>query len=60
METQINRGSGFGISIVGAYGDGGTQKFGFTGGSGADLLNLLTNNITSLGGLFIGGKACPR
>ena len=55
METQINKGSGFGVSVVGVYGEGGVQKAGFTGGSGGqDLLNVLTNNITSLGGLFIG------
>ena len=58
METQVNRGSGLGVSIVGAYGDGAAEKVGFTGGSGGqDLINLLTNNITSLGGLFIGGQA---
>ena len=58
METQVNRGTGLGVSIVGAYGEGGAQKAGFTGGSGGqDLINLLTNNITSLGGLFIGGQA---
>ena len=52
METQVNRGSGLGVSIVGAYGDGAAEKVGFTGGSGQDLINLLTNNITSLGGSF--------
>ena len=57
METQVNRGTGLGVSIVGAYGEGGAQKAGFTGGSGGNLINLLTNNITSLGGLFIGGEA---
>ena len=50
METQVNRGSGLGVSIVGAYGNGAAEKVGFTGGSGGqDLINLLTNNITSLG-----------
>ena len=54
METNVENGENFGISILGAYGKGGAQKAGFTGGS-SDLLNLLTNNITNLGGLFIGG-----
>lgn len=53
METQVNRNRGFGISILGAYGSGNARKAGFTGGS-SDLVNLLTNNITSLGGLFVG------
>lgn len=54
METTVNRNRAFGISIVGAYGSGAAKRAGFTGGSG-DLLNLLQNNITSLGGLFVGG-----
>ncbi len=53
METQVNRNRGFGISVLGAYGSGNARKAGFTGGS-SDLVNLLTNNITSLGGLFVG------
>lgn len=53
METQVNREKGFGISILGAYGSGGAQRAGFTGGS-SDLVNLLAGNITSLGGLFAG------
>ena len=56
METQVNRGSAWGISVVGAYGSGGAQKAGFTGGS-TDLMNLISNNITSLGGLFVGGAS---
>ena len=53
METSVNRSTGFGISIVGAYGSGGAGRAGFTGGSG-DLAALLSGNITSLGGLFAG------
>jgi general secretion pathway protein D len=56
METNVSKDRGFGISIIGAYGTGGTQKAGFTGGS-TDLINVITNNITSLGGLFVGGGA---
>jgi len=56
METQISKGNGFGVSLVGAYGTGDLEKAGFTGGTGGqDLINVLSNNITSLGGLFIGG-----
>jgi general secretion pathway protein D len=55
METQVNRGHGFGISILGAYGSGNAKKAGFTGSKdNTDLVGLLTNNITSLGGLFVG------
>lgn len=54
METNVSRERGFGISVVGAYGSGNVERAGFTGGS-SDLLNLITGNITSLGGLFVGG-----
>ena len=53
METLISKDRGFGISIVGAYGTGAASKAGV--GDSTDLLNLITNNITSLGGLFVGG-----
>ncbi len=54
METNVSKAKGFGISIIGAYGSGSAQRAGFTGGS-SDLMNVLTGNITSLGGLFVGG-----
>ena len=53
METQVNKGRTFGISIIGAYGSGGSQKAGY--GNTSDLLSLMTNNITNLSGLFLGG-----
>nr|BDT28061.1 type II secretion system secretin GspD [Bacteriovorax sp. HI3] len=53
METQVSRGQGFGISLIGAYGSGGSQKAGY--GNTNDLLSLMTNNITNLSGLFVGG-----
>lgn len=53
METQVNKGQGFGISLIGAYGSGGAQKAGY--GNTSDLLSLMTNNITNLSGLFVGG-----
>lgn len=56
METNVSKNNSFGINIIGAYGAGGLDRAGFTGGS-PDLVNLLTNNITSLGGLFVGGGA---
>ena len=53
METQVSKGNGFGVSLVGAYGTGDLEKAGFTGGTGGqDLINVLSNNITSLGGLI--------
>ncbi len=54
METQVSRAKGFGVSILGAYGSGNAQKIGFTQGREDGLLSLLTNQITSLGGLFAG------
>lgn len=53
METQVSKGNAFGISLLGAYGSGGTQKVGY--GNTSDLLSLMTNNITNLSGLFVGG-----
>ncbi|OUR97010.1 type II secretion system protein GspD [Halobacteriovorax marinus] len=56
METSVTKDRGFGINIIGAYGNGATDKAGFIG-NGGDLVNVMTNNITSLGGLFVGGGA---
>lgn len=53
METNVGRDSKFGVSMIGAYGSGATQKAGF--GNTNDLMSLMTNNITNLSGLFIGG-----
>ena len=52
METNVSKASGFGISILGAYGSGNAQRAGFQGDG--SLVNLLTNQITSLGGFFAG------
>ena len=53
METKIRKNKEFGTSIVGAYGTGVSEKFGFAGsGGGDDLIGLLSNQITILGGLF--------
>lgn len=57
METQVNKGNSFGISLIGAYGSGATQKAGF--GNTNDLISLMTNNITNLSGLFVGGGVGP-
>jgi general secretion pathway protein D len=53
METQVDRSNNFGITLLGATGSGNLQKFGT--GKQSDLSNLLTNNITNLSGLFVGG-----
>lgn len=53
METNVGRDNKFGVSMIGAYGSGATQKAGF--GNTSDLMSLMTNNITNLSGLFIGG-----
>ena len=53
METQVSKANSFGITLLGATGSGNLQKYG-TGNQG-DLSNLLSNNITSLSGLFFGG-----
>ncbi|CBW26144.1 putative general secretion pathway protein D [Halobacteriovorax marinus SJ] len=54
METSVTKDKGFGINIIGAYGSGATDKAGFVG-NGTDLFNVMSNNITALGGLFVGG-----
>lgn len=59
METNVAKERGFGISIIGAYGSGAAQRAGFTGGTN-DLANLMSGNITSLGGLFVGGGTGPK
>ena len=53
METQVSKTNSFGVTLLGATGSGSLQRAG-TGNQG-DLTALLTNNITSLSGLFIGG-----
>ncbi len=52
METNVGRDNKFGVSMMGAYGTGGTQKSGY--GNTSDLMSLMTNNITNLSGLFVG------
>jgi general secretion pathway protein D len=54
METIVSKNRRMGISIMGAYGKGAASKAGFTGGS-SDLVNLLSNNVTTLSSLFVGG-----
>jgi len=53
METQVSKGNAFGVSVYGAYGSGGAQRAGY--GNTGDLLSLVSNNITNLSGLFVGG-----
>jgi general secretion pathway protein D len=54
METQVSKARGFGVSVMGVYGSGNARKVGFTQGGNDGLVSLLTNQITSLGGLFAG------
>jgi general secretion pathway protein D len=54
METQVKKNRGFGVSVMGVYGSGNARKVGFTKGGEDGLVSLLTNQITSLGGLFAG------
>ena len=58
METSVTKDKGFGVNIFGAYGSGATDKAGFIG-NGSDLFNVMSNNITALGGLFVGGGDGP-
>ncbi len=53
METQISKARSYGVSYMGVYGSGNARKYGFNDGN-SGLIDLLTNNITKLGGLFIG------
>ena len=53
METQVSKGNSFGITLLGATGPGNLQRAGT--GNQSDLTNLLSNNITNLSGLFLGG-----
>ena len=58
METNISRDRDIGISIIGAYGTGAGQKAGFVPNSG--IVDLISNNFTNLGGLFVGGWCRKR
>lgn len=53
METIVRRSKEFGISLVGAYGTGAGQKAGFNTAGG--VVDLVSNNLTNLSGLFVGG-----
>ncbi len=58
MESNISKSDAFGINFIGAYGKGGADKAGFTGGS-TGLMDLFSNNIAGLGGFFAGGSTGP-
>jgi general secretion pathway protein D len=53
METQVSKTNAFGVTLLGATGSGNLQRVGT--GNQASLTDLLTNNITNLSGLFLGG-----
>ncbi len=52
METTVSDGSGYGISILGAYGTAGTQKAGLN--ASQDLISMIMGTAVPLGGLFGG------
>ena len=52
METSISKGNKWGVGYLGQYGSGKAQRVGYSGG--ADLMGLLTKQITNLSGLFVG------
>ena len=53
METQAGTNNGFGTTVVGAYGSGGTQRAGY--GDIGSMMGLISGNFTSLSGFFAGG-----
>lgn len=54
METNVTKEHSFGINLIGAHGSGKLDRFGSLNDS-SGLVNLLTDNIVNLGGLFLGG-----
>ena len=52
METNIDKDRGFGISLLGAYGTGGVQKYGALADS--SVMDLFSNQFTKIGGIFAG------
>lgn len=52
METTVSDGSGYGISILGAYGTGNTQRVGMN--SSGDLISMIMGTAVPLGGFFTG------
>ncbi|OFZ20913.1 MAG: type II secretion system protein GspD [Bdellovibrionales bacterium RIFOXYA1_FULL_36_14] len=55
MESELSAGHAWGISWVGAYGSGDTDRAGYGGSNRGDMTNLLSpSGITSIGGLFSG------
>ena len=55
MESELSAGHEWGISWVGAYGTGDTDRAGYGGTNRGNMANLLSpTGITSIGGLFSG------
>ena len=52
METDVTKQTSLGVNILGAYGSGAVNKAGFL--TNPNLLNLLTGQITNIGGFFAG------
>lgn len=51
LEANVTKAKGFGVTFVGAYGQGNAQRAGL---GGTDLFNLLGGNPTGIGGFFAG------
>ncbi len=49
VETEVTKGKGFGMGYLGAYGEGATERFGF---SGDGLASLATQGAAGLAGAF--------
>lgn len=51
LEANVTKDKGFGVTFVGAYGQGNAQRAGL---GGTDLFNLLGGNPTAINGFFAG------
>ena len=57
METNVGRDNKFGVSVLGAYGNGGVSRAGY--GSMGDITSVIGNQYSNLSGFFAGGGVGP-